>query len=114
MEAILEYEVAVQKLCDFCDIEAGLRVEIKTNDYPMQIEFAPDPQLKVYSPSNVDDEDGNMTIVLDLTTEIRSTLKIDISANVLKKIISLSEKVGNYYYRAFRENAGYLGETNDD
>ena len=108
MKANIEYEAALEELCKFSGSAAGLVAEIKTAQYPAKIEFYPDPQRSMFPSANIDEngETDCMIVVLDITSEVQSTLKFHIDTKVLKKLLSLSEKVGEYYYRAFREKAG--------
>ena len=105
-----EYNSAVEKLKKFCEEHTTLTVVILDTEYPLRIQFAPDPQQSFFGNENID-EDGeinDMVISVGLDTTIVSTLNFELSSDVLKKLIKKSEKIGFLYYHAFRSEYGRI------
>lgn len=109
-EAQICYEEAVASLNKYCEKETDLAAIIFDEEYPFRVQFVPDYQLSVEGNENVDEngEVNDLTVTVGLVTTVKSTLKFKMPSDQLKKLIKLSEKVGNFYYHAFREEAGDL------
>lgn len=101
-----EYESAVEKLRQFCEYSTDLTPHIIDDEYPIRVQFIPDPQLSLFTEDNVDEngEVNDLTVTVGLSTTVKSTLKFKMDSKLLKKIIKLAETVGNLYYHAFRES----------
>lgn len=112
-KAQIEYEAAVEKLQDFCEENTDLTPVVITEEYPIRVQFIPDNQISLLDNENVDEngEFNDLTIVLGLSTEIKSTLKFKMGSKLFKKLIKLTEKVGRLYYHAYREAYDYEEET---
>lgn len=104
------YEEAVASLHKYCEKETDLAAVILDEEYPFRVQFVPNYQLSVEWNENIDEngEVNDLTVTVGLTTSVKSTLKFRMPSDQLKKLIKLSEKVGNIYYHAFREEAGDL------
>ena len=105
-----EYNSAVEKLKKFCEEHTTLTVVILDEEYPLRIQFAPDPQQSFFGNENIDEngEINDMVISVGLDTTVASTLNFELSSDVLKKLIKKSEKVGFLYYHAFRSEYGRI------
>lgn len=105
MAAQIEYKAAEKNLRKFCEKEADLELNILDGQYPIVLQFIPNTQLYITGNDNVDEngEVNDLTITVGLTTSVKSTLKFKMDAKLLKKLIKLSETVGQLYYHAFRE-----------
>ena len=112
-KAQIEYEAAVEKLQDFCEENTDLTPVVITEQYPIRVQFIPDNQISLLGNENVDEngEFNDLTIVLGLSTEIKSTLKFKMGSKLFKKLIKLTEKVGRLYYHAYRETYDYQEEA---
>lgn len=109
--ARMSYDAAIEKLNKYCEAETDLMPAIRDEKYPFRVQFIPNPDI--FSPEDNVDENGevnDMTVTVGLTTTVRSNLKFKMGSNQLKKLIKLSETVGDLYYKAFREEAGDLRE----
>lgn len=102
------YEVAVEHLQKFCEKETELQPIIRDEQYPVQVQFIPKPQLSVFGNANIDEngEVNDLTVTVGLSTDVKSTLKFKMDSKLLKKLIKLAETVGSLYYHAFREEQG--------
>lgn len=102
------YEVAVEHLQKFCEKETELQPIIRDEQYPVQVQFIPKPQLTVFGNENIDEngEVNDLTVTVGLSTDVKSTLKFKMDSKLLKKLIKLAETVGSLYYHAFREEQG--------
>lgn len=102
------YEGAVDHLQKFCEKETELQPIIRDEQYPVQVQFIPKPQLTVFGNDNIDEngEVNDLTVTVGLTTAVKSTLKFKMDSKLLKKLIKLAETVGSLYYHAFREEQG--------
>lgn len=111
------YDTAVAALHKYCEKETDLSAVILSDQYPFRVQFVPDPQQTMFGDDNVDMETGeinDLTVTVGLTTTVKSTLKFKMDSKQLKKLIKLSEALGEVYYQAFREKAGDIGEKVDD
>ena len=99
------YEMAVEKLAEYCEQETDLQPFILEDTYPFRVQFLPKPQLSIFSNDNIDEngEVGDMVVTVGLSTTLKSTLKFKMNAKMIKKIIKLAESVGNLYYLMFCE-----------
>lgn len=104
------YDEAVASLHKYCEKETELAAIIRDEEYPFRVQFVPAQQQSLLGNENVDEngEVNDLTVTVGLTTSVKSTLKFKMPSDLLKKLIKLSEKVGNIYYHAFREEAGDL------
>lgn len=102
------YEVAVEHLQKFCEKETELQPIIRDEQYPVQVQFIPKPQLTVFGNENIDEngEVNDLTVTVGLSTAVKSTLKFKMDSKLIKKLIKLAETVGSLYYHAFREEQG--------
>ena len=107
-EAKTEYDAAVKALNKFCDDHTDLVPYILDDEYPIRVQFLPDPQQTIFGNENVDEngEINDLTITIGLTSGVKSTLKFKMDSKLLKKLIKLAENVGNLYYQAYREQQG--------
>ena len=106
--AQLEYEAALENLREFCETSTDLTPIIIDSEYPIRVQFIPDMQFSMFGNENVDEngEVNDLTITCGLSVTVKSTLKFKMDSKLLKKLIKLAEKVGFYYYHAFREEQG--------
>ena len=104
-EAQTMYKAAVGSLQKFCEKETELLPRILDNEYPIQVQFVPKPQLTMFGNENIDEngEVNDLTVTVGLSTSVKSTLKFKMDSKLLKKLIKLAETVGSLYYHAFRE-----------
>ena len=102
------YEAAVDSLQKFCEKETELQSIIRDEQYPVQVQFIPKPQLSMFGNDNIDEngEVNDLTVTVGLSTDVKSTLKFKMDSKLLKKLIKLAETVGSLYYHAFREEQG--------
>ena len=103
-----EYEAAVEKLRTFCEDHTDLTPIIMEEEYPIRVQFIPDSQLSLFGNENIDEngEVNDLTVVVGLSTAVKSTLKFKMDSKLLKKMIKLAETVGTLYYHAFRAQEG--------
>lgn len=115
MKAKIEFECAQNDLMKFCAETTDYVCEVNTNLYPLTAVFVPNPQRSIF---DVDEngEIGELVISVGLDTSVKSTLKFEMDAALLKKLIKSVEKIAFLYYHAFREEAGDLRfmESTDD
>lgn len=106
-EAAVEYKSAVEDLKKFCKENSDLSVVIDEREYPIKVQFFPDPEQIQMVEDNVDDsgEVGEMVVTVGLSTTVKSTLRFKMPSKVLKKIIRGAERVGATYYHAYRAAA---------
>ena len=107
-EAKVQYEAAVEDLTKFCDTYTNVTPIIIDSEYPIRVQYIPDAQLSMFGNENIDEsgEVNDMTITCGLTITVKSTLKFKMDSKLLKKLIKLAERVGFYYYHAFRAEQG--------
>ena len=107
MKAKIEFECAQNDLMKFCAGTTDYICEVNTNLYPLTAVFVPNPQRSIF---DVDEngEIGELLISVGLDTSVKSTLKFEMDAALLKKLIKSVEKIAFLYYHAFREEAGDL------
>ena len=116
MKAKIEFECAQNDLMKFCATTTDYICEVNTNLYPLTAVFVPNPQRSIF---DVDEngEIGELVISVGLDTNVKTTLKFEMDAALLKKLIKSVEKIAFLYYHAFREEAGDLrfqGTTDDE
>jgi len=107
--ALIEYEAAVKVLDKFCKANTDLTPVIIDSEYPIRVQFIPDGQMDLFGGNENIDENGefnDLTVSVGLSTAVKSTLRFNVDAKMLKKMIKLAETVGVLYYHAFREQAG--------
>lgn len=109
------YESAVDDLKEFVAERTNLEVIISEETYPIRTIFMPNNQISIFDEGNIDEagEVGCLTITVGLSTSVKSTLKFHMAAALLKKLIKLSERAGNLYYQAYREEADEEGSANE-
>lgn len=105
--AQIAYAHAVENLRKFCEDNTDLDFRVLSDRYPIRFVFEPCAQLNMFTPADVDDngEVRSIIVTVGLSTAIKSTMNFHVPAAVLKKIIKLSEKAGELYYQAYREEA---------
>ena len=105
-----EYEAAVEKLRKFCEDHTDLTPCILDETYPFRVQFIPDAQTSLFDDGNVDEngEIGDLTVVVGLSTSVKSTLKFRMDSKLLKKMIKQAETVGTLYYHAYRAEQDIL------
>lgn len=106
-EVAVEYESAVKDLKKFCKENSDLSVVIDEREYPIKVQFFPDPEQIQMVEENIDEGGavGEMTVTVGLSTTVKSTLRFKMNSKILKKIIKGAERVGQTYYHAFRAMA---------
>ena len=115
MNAKIEFEFAKNDLMKFCEETTDYICEVDTNLYPLTAVFVPNPQKSIFDVDENGDI-GELVISVGLDTIVKSTLKFEMDAALLKKFIKSVEKIAFLYYHAFREEAGDLRfkEMSDD
>ena len=107
MRAKTEFECAQNDLMKFCEGTTDFICEVNTDLYPLTAVFVPNPQRSIFDAA-VDEngEVGELVISVGLDTSVRSTLKFEMDAALLKKLIKSVEKIAFLYYHAYREKDG--------
>lgn len=115
MRAKTEFECAQNDLMKFCEGTTDFICEVNTDLYPLTAVFVPNPQRSIFDAAiDENGEVGELVISVGLDTSVRSTLKFEMDAALLKKLIKSVEKIAFLYYHAFREAAGDLRARADN
>lgn len=113
MDVKVMYEDAVADLKKFCAETTDFEIMILSDDYPLQIHFIPTPTQTSFFDTELVDENGEVgyiSVILGVSTSVRSTLNFRLDGATLKKLISKAEKVGTAYLHYFRSAAGNLAD----
>lgn len=113
MDVKVMYEDAVADLKKFCNEATGFEITILSDDYPLQIHFIPTPTQTSFFDTELVDENGEvgcLSVILGVSTVVRSSLNFRLDGATLKKLISKAEKVGTAYLHYFRSAAGNLAD----
>lgn len=105
------YNGAVAALHEYCEKLTDLEAEIYDDEFPFRVVYSPKPQMTIFDHVDGNGEVGTLVVTVGLTTHVLSGLKFKLESNQLKKLIKLSETVGNLYYKAYREQADNLPES---
>lgn len=109
MRAKTEFECAQNDLMKFCEGTTDYICEVNTDIYPLTAVFVPNPQRSIFDDAiDENGEVGELVISVGLYTNVKSTLKFEMDAALLKKLIKNVEKIAFLYYHAYREGAGDL------
>ena len=103
--AMKAYESALKALDNFCTENTQLVAVVKNDEYPVQVQFVPDPQQDMFGNKNVH-EDGTvneLVVTVGVKTEVSSSLIFRTESKVFKKLIKLAETAGLLYYQAYTE-----------
>lgn len=94
MKAKTKFECAQNDLMKFCEGTANYICEVNTDLYPLTAVFVPNPQRSIFDAA-VDEngEVGELVISVGLDTNVKSTLKFEMDAALLKKLIKSVEKI---------------------
>lgn len=115
MRAKIEFECAQNDLMKFCEGTTDYICEVNTDLYPLTAVFVPNPQRSIFDAAiDENGEVGELVISVGLDTSVKSTLKFEMDAALLKKLIKSVEKIAFLYYHAFREDAGDLRARADN
>lgn len=84
MKAKIEFECAQNDLMKFCAGTTDYICEVNTDTYPLTAVFVPNPQRSIF---DVDEngEIGELVISVGLDTSVKTTLKFEMDAALLKK-----------------------------
>lgn len=93
------YEAAASALTKYCAQETDLEPNVIDGGYPFTVVYTMKPSL--YE-SDTDDA-GTLTVEVGLETTVKNTLRFDMYAADLKKLIKLTEQTGRFFYHAFAE-----------
>ena len=115
MSAKIEFECAQNDLMKFCEGTTDYICEVNTDDYPLTAIFVPNPQRSIFDAAiDENGEVGELAISVGLDTNVKSTLRFEMDAALLKKFIKSVEKIAFLYYHAFREEAGNIDKEFSD
>ena len=101
------FTLELAKLEDYVAENTESTVNFIATEYPVKIAFTPrEPdQTALYETGG---SPLNLLVSVGIETEVTIEAKDAVPAAVLKKLISLSEKVANAYYQAYRESEGNI------
>lgn len=101
------FVLETEKLKEFCNEKTELTASILMTEYPFKVAFTPREldQTTLYETGG---SPLNLLVSVGIKTEVVIDAKDAVSAATLKKLISLSEKVANAYYQAYRESEGTI------
>ena len=109
MRAKTEFECAQNDLMKFCEGTTDYICEVNTDLYPLTAVFVPNPQRSIFDAAiDENGEVGELVISVGLDTNVKSTLKFEMDAALLKKLIKSVEKIAFLYYHSYREADGDL------
>lgn len=107
MRAKTEFECAQNDLMKFCEGTTDYICEVNTDLYPLTAVFVPNPQRSIFDAAiDENGEVGELVISVGLDTNVKSTLKFEMDAALLKKLIKSVEKIAFLYYHSYREKDG--------
>lgn len=102
-EARNAYKESILELQKFTEKNTTLEMRLIDSGYPLLIQFVQDRQQTLFDEDEDGEPEGAMVVWCGIEPSVASTLKFQLDAAILRKLIKLSEKVGRYYYLQFRE-----------
>lgn len=105
-QAQIEYQMIKAALIDYCQKNTDFEPEILEERYPFRVRYRSTVQLQLSDDGGTRAEsDGDLVVIVGLSSKVKSTLTFRIDAKLLKKLIKLAENAAFAYYHAFREAA---------
>ena len=113
LEVCKEYNAAVAEFNSYCATEANLNVSIHTDCYPMQVHLTPSEtqQTMFDNDEEADVPSGSIIINIGIKPKFKSSLKFQMDAALLKKLIKKATNLGALYLHAFRESSAEIGRA---
>lgn len=105
-EARDAYKESILELQKFTEKNTTLEMRLIDSGYPLLIQFVQDPQQTLFDEDEDGEPEGAMVVCCGIEPSVASTLRFQMDAAILRKLIKMSETVGRCYYLQFRE--GYI------